>query len=89
MLCVSSVGESPRQQRLPYGNKTGCGLPLLDISPPPYWEHVTLLHDISSLKVQSEHVCPESLESPGAWVRCEATSDPCHTPPLGAGSDRQ
>ena len=57
MLWVSLAGESPQQQGLPYGNKTGCGLPLLDTSP-PHWERVTLLHDISYLKVQSEHVYP-------------------------------
>lgn len=58
VLWVSSAGESPRQQRLPYGNKTSCGLPLLDTSPSPHWQRVILLHDISYLKVQSEHVYP-------------------------------
>lgn len=62
-VCVSSAGESPWQQRLPYGNKTGCGLPLLHTSPPPHRQRVTPLHDITYLKVQSEHVCPQTIES--------------------------
>lgn len=55
---MSSVGESSQQQRLSYDNKTGCGLLLLYTSPPPCWERVTLLYDISYLKVSSEHVYP-------------------------------
>lgn len=58
MLWVSSVGESSQQQRLPDHNKTGCGLLLLDTSPPPRWECVTPLYDIIYLKVSSEHMYP-------------------------------